>query len=591
VPTLHPERTERTAVSDPVHLELVKNAMATIAEEMGLTVVRSAYSSVVKEGGDSTAAIFDHQGRFLAQSAGAPLTHLASLRPALRELLHDFPPDTMVDGDVYASNDPYRGGIHSNDVMVYRPVFVDGLLTFFTATLMHVADLGGMATGGLPANATEMYHEGLILPPLRLVKAGQPEQAIFDIVAANSRTPVKVLGDIRAMIAGDHLGATRLEELAARYGRTRLLKLSDELLAYAERRTRLDIAALPDGTHEGSFVIDDDGVEAGRDHVVRVRVTIEGDHVIVDFTGTDQQARGPINAAVSQTMSGVLYALRCLVSPDIPVNDGVFGPVEVILPEGTLVNPRPPAALNSRMATVMAVIEAMLRACSTIVPRTAVASSSNVHVYTLSGREPDTGQVWAFLDPQFGGSGARADKDGMDVIGPLIFATGGAMHCVEAYEMEYPVRFERFELWKDSAGPGRWRGGFGTRRDIRILQDGVFTGRATDRTRLPPPGLEGGEPGRGGGWVVNAGTDAERRLPPKITSEPLHEGDVVTMFTSAGGGSGTPFDREPERVLADVADGHLTVDAARADYGVVIDGDTLTVDEAATAAARAGSAS
>jgi N-methylhydantoinase B len=585
VPILHPEPSERQ-VSDPVHVELVKNALATIAEEMGLTVVRSAYSSVVKEGGDSTAAIFDHRGRFLAQSTGAPLAHLASLRPALGELLVDFPPETMGEGDVYAFNDPYRGGIHSNDVMIFRPVFVDGLLTFFTAALMHVADLGGVATGGLPANATEMYHEGLILPPLRLVRAGQPDQAVFDIIAANSRTPVKVLGDIRAMIAGDHLGATRLVELAERYGRERLLRLSDELLAYAERRMRLDIAALPDGSHEGSFVIDDDGVEAGRDHVVRVRVTIDGDRIVADFTGTDGQARGPINAAVSQSMSGVLYAVRCLVSHDIPVNDGMFGPIEVVLPEGTLVNPRPPAALNSRMATVMAIIEAMLRACSTIVPSAAVASSSNVHVYTMSGVDRRTGEVWAYLDPQFGGSGARSDKDGLDVIGPLIFATGGAMHCVEAYEMEYPVRFERFELWKDSAGPGRRRGGFGTRRDIRILQDGVFTGRATDRTRIPPPGLDGGGSGRGGGWVINHGTSDERVLPAKVTSEPLREGDVVTMFTSAGGGYGPAHDREPARVQADVADGHLSVEAARRDYGVVIDAATLEVQTADTAAER-----
>jgi N-methylhydantoinase B len=286
-------------------------------------------------------------------------------------------------------------------------------------------------------------------------------------------------------------------------------------------------------------------------------------------------------------MSGVLFAVRCLVSTDIPINDGVFAPIEVVLPEGTLVNPRPPAACNSRMATVMAIIEAMLRACSTIVPHAAVASSCNAHVYIMSGLDPASQRVWAFMDPQFGGGGARADRDGVDVVGPLIFATGGAMHCVEAYEMEYPIRFERFELWKDSAGPGRWRGGFGTRRDIRILQDGVFTGRATDRTRIPPPGLAGGLSGRGGGWVVNFDSPGERVLPAKVTSEALHDGDMVTMFTSAGGGYGPPGEREPERVLADVIDGHLTIAAAREQYGVVIDADALIVLDEPTAALRA----
>jgi N-methylhydantoinase B len=577
---------DTATVSDPVHLEVVKNALATIAEEMGLSVVRSAYSSVVKEGGDSTAAIFDRNGRLLAQSAGAPLAHLASLRPALGELLRDYPAAGMRDGDVFAMNDPYRGGIHSNDVMVYRPVFIDDRVAFFTAALMHVADLGGVATGGLPANATEMYHEGLILPPVRLVRAGESDRAVFDIVAANSRTPAKVLGDIRAMMSGANVGAARLTELTARYGIERLQQLGDELLAYAERRMRHDIAALPDGSHEGEFTIDDDGVESGRDHVVRVRVTIDGDRIIADFTGTDAQARGPINAAVSQSMSGVLFAVRCLVSPDIPINDGVFGPLEVVLPEGTLVNPRPPAACNSRMATVMAIIEAMLRACSTIVPRADVASSCNAHVYIMSGAEPRNGRVWAFMDPQFGGGGARSDRDGVDVVGPLIFASGGAMHCVEAYEMEYPVRFERFEFWKDSAGAGEWRGGFGTRRDIRILQDGVFTGRATDRCRIPPPGARGGESGAGGGWVVNAGTDGERALPPKVTSEPLRAGDVVTMFTSGGGGYGDATGRDPARVLDDVIDGHLTVTAAREQYRVVIDPDRHIVLEDETAALR-----
>ncbi|MEO5841058.1 MAG: hydantoinase B/oxoprolinase family protein [Acidimicrobiales bacterium] len=581
-------KAESLRVSDPIHLELVKNALSTVAEEMGLTVVRSAYSSQVKEGGDSTAAIFDHRGRLLAQSVGSPLSHLASLRPSLAEVLIDFPADTMRDGDVFACNDPYRGGIHSNDVMIFRPVFVVGELAFFTASLMHVADIGGVAAGGLPANATEMYHEGLILPPLLLHREGVPQRAVFDIIAANSRTPDKVLGDIRAMIAGDNLGAERLVTLAERYRLERLRHLVDELLAYTDRRTRLDIAALPDGSHEGSFVIDDDGVEAGKSHTVRVKVTIDGDRIIADFTGTDPQAKGPINAAVSQSMSGVLFAIRSLLSSDIPVNDGSFGAMEVIFPRGSLCNPNPPAACNSRMATVMAIIEAMLRAVSNIVPHAKVATSSNVHVAIMSGVENDSRRVWAYIDPQFGGSGARADRDGMDVIGPLILATGGALHCIEAYEMEYPVRFDRFELWKDSGGPGRWRGGQGARREMRILTDGVFTGRATDRCLIPPAGAFGGQSGRGGGWVLNEGTDRERVLPPKITSVDLKAGDVVTMLTSAGGGFGPPEEREPERVLADVIDGFVTVESARDIYCVTIDPDTMTVDAAATAELRGG---
>ena len=555
-------------VKDPIQLELVKNALTTTAEEMGLTVVRSAYSTVVKEGGDSTAAVFDAAGRLLAQSPGSPLMHLSSLRPSLAELLDDFPAASMVEGDVYASNDPYRGGIHSNDVMVFRPVFVDGAVAFFTCALRHVADLGGMAAGGLPANATESFHEGLLLPPVPLYVAGEPNQSILDIIAANSRTPEKVMGDIRAMVAGDHLGATRLVAMAERYGVARLLELADELLDYTEARTRAEIEAMADGTTTGRFVIDDDGIELDEEHVVEVAVTVDGDTIRADFEGTSPQARGPINAALSQSLSGVLYATRCYMDPDIPINDGSFRALDVTFPFGTLVNPRPPAALNARMATVMAVVESILGAMSHLDPARAVAASSNVHVLTMNGVDADTGRVWAFLDPQFGGTGARSDRDGNDVVGPLILAASGVIHHAEAYEMEYPVRFERFSLWEDSGGPGRWRGGLGTRREIRILEDGQFTGRATDRSRIPPPGAFGGLPGKGGGWIVNEGTPDEQVLPPKVTSYPLRAGDVLTMTTSGGGGVGPPAERDPELVRLDVAEGRVSPDAARDVYGL-----------------------
>ncbi|WP_420639222.1 hydantoinase B/oxoprolinase family protein [Candidatus Poriferisocius sp.] len=573
------------APSDPVALEVVKNALAVIAEEMGLTTVRSAYSSVVKEGGDSTAAVFDHRGRFIAQSMGAPLMHLASLRPSLGAVLEDFPPDRMADGDIYAANDPYRGGIHSNDVMIFRPVFIDGRLAFFTSALLHVADLGGMAAGGLPANATDMFQEGLVLPPVPLARGGEPNQPMLKVIAANSRTPDKVLGDIRAMIAAVNVGADRLGDLARRYGLVRLHGLVDDLLDYTERRTRFGIEALADGTYTGSFVIDDDGVNPEADHTVAVTLTVTGSEVIADFEGTSPQAPGPINAAVSQTVSGVLYALRCMLAPDIPVNDGAFRPLEVRLPPGTLVNPDPPAALNARMATVMAVVEAMLGAFAQLDPARAVAASCNVHVYIMNGLGADR-RPWAFMDPQFGGSGARSDRDGVDVTGPLVFATGGGLHTVEAYEQEHPVRFERFELWTDSGGPGRWRGGSGSRRDIRILTDGQFTGRATDRCRRPPPGISGGHPGAGGGWVLNADTPGERPLPAKVTAHPLQAGEVITMYTSAGGGCGDPLERDPRRVADDVRDGRVSVEGARASYGVVIDPATGHLDPDETARLR-----
>jgi N-methylhydantoinase B len=243
----------------------------------------------------------------------------------------------------------------------------------------------------------------------------------------------------------------------------------------------------------------------------------------------------------------------------------------MVLPYGTLVNPRPPAACNARMATVLGIVEAMLGALAPLHPERAVAGSCNAHVYVMSGRDPESHEAWSFLDPQFGGAGALRDLDGLDVVAPLIFASGGAMHCVEAYELEYPIRFERFALWQDSGGPGRQRGGLGSQRDIRVLTDAVFNGRATDRCRRPPPGAAGGRDGAGGGWIVNPETDAERVLPPKITNHPLRAGEVVRMLTSAGGGFGDPAERDPERVLEDVREGRVSVGGALRDYGVVVD--------------------
>jgi N-methylhydantoinase B len=564
-------KSEQT-MPDPIGVELLRNALATLAEEMGLAVVRSAYSSAVKEGGDSTAAVFDGRGRLLAQSAGAPLMHLASLRPSLAAVLERFPPRSMQPGDVYISNDQYRGGIHANDVMILRPVFLDGPLpAFFTGALLHVADLGGMAPGGLPGNATDCFQEGLVLPPMQLERAGSPNRDLLALIEANSRTPTKVMGDLRAMLAGTHVGATRLAELAEQRGEANLSRLCDQLLDYTEQRMRSGIAALPDGRHESHFVIDDDGVDPDADHVVRVTVTIEGDRVIADFTGTDPQAAGPINAALSQSMSGVLYAVRCHLDPDIPVNDGCFNPLEMILPYGSLVNPRPPAACNARMATVMAIVEAMLGALAPLHPERAIAGSCNAHVYVMSGRDAESHEAWSFLDPQFGGAGALRDLDGLDVVAPLIFAAGGAMHCVEAYELEYPIRFERFALWQDSGGAGRQRGGLGSQRDIRVLTDTVFNGRATDRCRRPPPGTEGGRDGAGGGWIVNPDTNQERSLPPKITNHPLRAGELVRMHTSAGGGFGDPLERDPSAVLEDVLEGRVSVEGALRDYGVEVD--------------------
>ncbi|MDG2005430.1 MAG: hydantoinase B/oxoprolinase family protein [Novosphingobium sp.] len=561
------------ASNDAITMEIVRSALNNISAEMGTAVVRGGYSTSIKEGGDASNAIFDAAGRLVAQSDSTPLLHLCSLRPSLGEVIKDFPLDQMRDGDVYLTNDPFRGGIHSNDILLFKPVFHEGKPVFFTGTLIHVADVGGMSAGGLPANATEIYHEGLILPPMRFYEAGSPNRTLITLLTANSRTPDKLMGDLEALLGGVNVGAERLKALIGKYGLDRLNHIVDSLIDYAERRTRQEIANLRPGTYEGSFAIDDDGVEQRPGgFVVRVKVTIEDSNFTVDFTGTDQQARGAINAAVSQTMSGVLFALRCLIDPTIPLNDGCYAPVEMVLPSGTLVNPDMPAAVNSRIATIGAITDAILEAMSGVYPEKAIAASCSVHVSTPTGRDPKTGRPWIFISAINGGGGARSGKDGVDCAGgPLIIqGFGGAGTPTETLEMEYPILVERVEMWRDSGGAGKWRGGVGSLRDVRMLDDGMLTARIADRSIFPPRGIGGGSPGVGGKWVINRGTPDETTLPPKITNHAFKAGDVLTMAGSGGGGVGDPFERDESEVLADFQEHKLTIAAAREQYGVAI---------------------
>lgn len=570
---------------DPIVTEIMMNALTTIAEEMSITVVRSGYSSFIKEGADASSAILDVQGRLITQSVGTLLLHMSSLRVSLTELLKDYPPDTMKEGDVYLMNDPARGGIHANDIEVFRPVFVDGRVVFFTASLIHVADLGGVSAGGLPAQATEIFHEGILLPPVPVYQQGVANEVVTKIIELNSRTPEKVMGDIRALVAACNVGAKRLDELIARHGYPALHEVIEDLLDYTERRTRQEIEALPEGVFTGDFTIDDDGIDPAKEYHVRVRLERQGADLVVDFTGTDPQAQGPINAAFSQALTGVVYAARCFLDPTIPMNEGTYRPLKVHLPEGTLVHPHPSAALNARIVTVTAIIESMLQALSKQRPERAVAGCGINHVYTMNGRTPD-GRVWIIMDNDFGGVGARATKDGVDATGPFLFGGRSNVIQLEPLEAEFPVVFERYALAKDSGGPGTWRGGLAVDRTVRVQTPAEISVRS-DRMRFPPPGRFGGRPGAPGAWVVNGGRPDEQQLGTKQMGVRLKAGDTLTMLTSGGGGFGPPWQRDLELVRADVIAGRVSVEAAARDYGVVFHPETDRVDGAATARRRA----
>jgi len=563
---------DATAVDDAITAEVIRNGLATAVEQASLVVVRAAHSTFIQEGADACAALLDARGRLVAQSAATSLMHGSSLRCCLPSLLEDVPLAAMEPGDVFALNDPYRGGIHANDLVVFRPVFTGGRVPFVAGTLVHVADVGGVAAGGLAALATDSFGEGLLLPPVRLARGGVAAEAVLEIIGRNSRVPATVLGDVDALMAGVHVIARRVEELASRYGVTELERFVDAAIEQSRRRMRAELARLPAGTYRGSFTIDGDGVEPGRTFEVRTAVTCRDGLVHVDFDGTATQARGAINASVSQTLSGVVYGVRCFVDPAIPMNEGCFDPITVTLPPGSLVNPDPPAACGGRVVTVAAAIEAILAALAQARPDLATAASGLIHVYTIAGTRD--GDPWLNLFYEFGGVGARAGADGPDATGCFFLGGRSVIPQVEPLEVGYPLVVRAARLHADSGGPGQWRGGLGVETVLEMLGDVRVTVRG-DRMTFPPPGAAGGHPGRPGAFVVERSDGTAEVLAPKQADVPLATGDRLVVRTSGGGGLGPPTARDPQAVAADVAAGRVSAASARRDYAVVLDDRSL----------------
>lgn len=576
------------AAAHPITTEVVRNALAVAAQEAGVVVVKASHSTFIQESADASTALLDAQGRLVSQSTATTLMHAASLRESCRWLLHDIPIASMQPGDVYAQNDPFKGGIHANDIAVLRPVFAaDGTGPhYFAGTIIHVADLGGGYAGGVAATAQDMFAEGMNLPPVHLYRAGVPEGVVWKLLESNSRTPDKVVGDIRALVSGANVMARRVEELLARYGVTELAAHVDEYLAYTEARMRAEIARLPAGRYAGAFTIDSDGVTPDQTYEVKVAVTLPGDgRVHLDFTGTSAQAAGAINASYSQALSGVLFAIRCYVDPTIPMTEGCFTPLVIDFPRGSLVNPNPPAACGGRIVVVTAAMEAIVAALSSARPDQALASSGVVHLYALSGRRPATTEPWLVMAMDFGGLGARAACDGPDATGSFVLGGRGAVLQTEPFEAQYPVTIEHQRVRPDSGGPGRRRGGLGIDTAIRLLGDGELVVRG-DRMLLPPPGIDGGQPGRAGYWRVERRDGGVDELAPRQSHVRLRAGDVFAFATSGGGGLGPAVERDPDAVGRDVAEQRVTAAGARRDYAVVTD-PAGAVDFDATARERA----
>jgi N-methylhydantoinase B len=557
---------------DPVTLEVLRNACVAVAEEMNATLVRTAYSPNVTERRDCSTALFDAGGEMIAQAETMPV-HLGAMPFSVAAAVDAF---DLGPGDSVLLNDPYRGGAHLPDLTLVTPVFADGELVAYAANRAHHADIGGARAGSVAADSTEIYQEGLRIPPVKLREGGETNQAVVDLLLANVRTPDERRGDLRAQEAANETGSERFLDLVARYGVDTLRAGLDAIKNYSERRMRAEVADLPDGTYRFADALDDDG-RGNRDLPVEVAVEIAGDSVRVDFDGTAPQTEGPINAVFAVTASATYYAVRCVTDPDIPPNEGCYRPIEIDAPEGTIVNPTLPAAVvGGNLETSQRVTDVVLGALAGAAPESAVAAGQGtMNNVTVGGIDPRDGSPYAFYETEGGGFGGRAGLDGMDAV--HVHMSNTMNTPTEVLETAYPLRVRRYELRPDSGGAGEFRGGLGLRRDIEIRGDRATVSLLAERHESQPYGLVGGDPGasgaafllsdagegeRGGG---GGGDEVAERLAAKVVRE-LDAGDVLSVRTPGGGGYGDPADRDESAIQRDIRLGKLTPERGREVY-------------------------
>jgi len=549
---------------DPVTLEVTRNACIAISEEMNATLIRTGYSPNIKERRDCSCALFDADAEMISQAENMPV-HLGAMPFSVAAAIDRYPPETLDPGDAILLNDPFYGGAHLPDLTLVTPVFQDGDIIAFAANRAHHADVGGSRAGSVAADSTEIYQEGLRIPPVKLFEGGEPNEGLFDMILSNVRTPDERRGDLRAQEAANETGRRRVTELVEKYGRGQLTAMLEEIKDYSERRMRAEITDLPDGTYTYDDVLDDDG-RGNEALAIRAAVTVDGDHVSVDFSGSADQTAGAINAVFAVTASATYYAVRCVTDPDIPPNHGCYRPIDIEAPDGTIVNPEPPAAVvGGNLETSQRVTDVVLGALSKAVPdRVTAAGQGTMNNVTFGGTDPRDGTPYAFYETQAGGFGGRRGKDGMD--GVHVHMSNTMNTPAEVLETAYPLRVTRYEYRPDTGGAGEFRGGLGLRRDIQVRDHEATFSLLAERHRSQPYGLSGGDPGATGGAVLNPDDDPEE-LAPKSTHE-LPPGSVVSVRTPGGGGYGDSSDRDAGALARDLRLGKITPERLRSVYGI-----------------------
>lgn len=557
---------EHRVTLDPVELEILHNAIRSITDEMFLALMRSAYSTNIKERHDHSTAIMDVGGRMVAQAEQSLPIHLASMRGLMEALLTRWPMDEIEEGDIFIGNDPYvAGGTHLPDVNFAMPVFAQGSLRGWVCNIAHHADIGGMAPGSMAGGMTEIYQEGLRIPPIKLFKNGVFDQGLFDLLLLNARVPEERRGDWYAQIASIRLGQRRLGELLAARGPETLEAAFAEIIERTENRMRDAFAGMPSGTYTFEDVLDGDGLGT-EDIRLKVRIELEGREMRIDFSGSDPQVKGNVNATLNATQSGVYYALKALLDPDVPNNEGVIQSVEIVSEPGSVLHCCFPAAVAARAHLCQRMVDVIIGALKDAVPEAAIGAANGANTTAVfSGIDPRSGKTYVYLETLGGGMGARAAKDGKDAV--QVHITNTSNLPVEAIEMEYPLFVKRYALAEDSGGAGCFRGGLGLVREISpVGHTAVFNGHG-ERFRHAPWGVFGGTPGAPGRFVLIEADGKETRLSDKPLGVQLEPDQRIAIVTPGAGGYGPPAERDPAAIEQDWRSRRISEQQLKHDYG------------------------
>jgi N-methylhydantoinase B len=536
---------------DPITVEVIGNALSSIVEEMGETLIRAAYSTNIKERRDCSTALFDAQGRTLAQAEHIPI-HLGSFIGVIGAILERVAPQDIHEGDMFIGNDAYTGGgTHLPDIVLASPIYVDGTLMAWAVNLAHHADF-------VDRGHAHIFQEGIRIPPVRLYRRGELQQDILDLILLNCQVPRERLNDLRAQMAANRTGITRFQAQCARYGADVMTRASEALLDYAERRMRAGIATIPDGVYD--FEDTFDCHEFDQELTFKISIEVKGDDIYLDFTDNPRQVRAGVNLVRTALLATVYYAVKTVMDPGAPPNAGLYRPIHVKSTPGTIMHAAEPAAVDGRMQTSARVVDLIHGALAKAAPERVIAACNGACVGAVfAGVNPKTGAYYVYLETIGGGFGARATKDGLD--GVHVHTTNTSNLPVEALEAEYPLMVERYELVDDSGGVGRWRGGMALRRAVRIEHDDCAVTVHHSRALSAPWGLLGG--GHGGRFSLQTSGPGG----PLLRGDGQYQsGAVVEVTTPGSGGYGNPIDREARRVRADLEDGRISLETAQKYY-------------------------